>query len=182
MDTLGITGCGYTAPIASHAGYSATLTSTTDSGGFFMETAEMIRSVAIQSAMAEAKLAQSLLHELKGHIGLVDVRTYLDSIDNVLSATGDVTDLAQMTLFARGLQAARSRLVEETSSLHVWLKVAQALDPSAESHVVPGRFVVREEVALDDDALIGSYVRSASTKLLVDRFFGEYVDSSQSRS
>jgi hypothetical protein len=63
-----------------------------------------------------------------------------------------------------------SKLADEAGSLSVWLSTAQVIDPTAESHVIPARFVVAEDVSSDDD-LVDAYIGTVTTQLLVDDFW-----------
>lgn len=171
-DTLGLSSAAsYMAPFAMDDGSSVALEQ--------QLTYEEKRSLYI-AAQTEASNAQSMLRGLSFHLELDEVKAYVDAIYEVLGATSDVTSLNQTQLFTFGLQAARIQLLESTSSLKLWLKVAQVVVPDAEFHRVPERFVKRD-IQDDEEPLVFSET-AIDARSLVGSFLGQDADSPASHA
>ncbi|MCA9618237.1 MAG: hypothetical protein KC731_04430 [Myxococcales bacterium] len=132
-------------------------------------------------AQREARLAIAILTQLRADVALPEVQEYLDTIDSVLDTTPDATSLEHTQSFSLGLHAARLQLLNQASSLRLWLKVADALNPDAVEHRVPHRFVV-----WDEDEHVEEPLRLTRADLrvrrAVARFFGDDGDPAASRS
>lgn len=137
--------------------------------------------LAYQQAQAEAKRALAILREMQDEVGLAEFREYLDAIDRVLEATPDVTSLTQTQRFTLGLQAARLQLLDQTTSLRVWLKLASVLDPATEDFKVPHRFIVWDQNDHEEEPLRFSK-SELRVRQSVARFLGDDGDSSTSRA
>jgi hypothetical protein len=136
---------------------------------------------AYQQAQAEAKRALAILQGMRDEVGLPEFREYLDAIDGVLEATPDVTSLAQTQAFTLGLQAARLQLLDQTTSLRVWLKLASVLDPETEDFKVPHRFIVWDQNDHEEEPFRFSK-SELRARQSVARFLGDDGDSSTSRA
>lgn len=137
--------------------------------------------LAYQQAQAEAKRALAILREMRDEVGLAEFREYLDAIDRVLEATPDVTSLTQTQRFTLGLQAARLQLLDQTTSLRVWLNLASVLDPDTEDFRVPHRFIVWDQNDHEEEPLRFSK-SELRARHSVARFLGDDGDSSTSRA
>lgn len=132
-------------------------------------------------AQHEARVALAILRDLRVDVGLPEVQEYLDAIDKVLAATPDATSLAQTQTFTLGLQGARLQLLNEASSLRLWLKVADLLEPDADDHRVPHRFVQWEQAEYLEEPLRFSK-SDLKVRRTVARFLGGDGDSPASRA
>lgn len=139
------------------------------------------RIATYSRAQHEAKLALALLSDLRSDVGLPEVQEYLDTIDRVLEAAPDATSLEQTQMFTLGLHGARLQLLNEASSLRLWLKVAHILNPDSVEHRVPHRFVAWEQDEHVEEPL--RFTRSdLRARRTVARFFGDDGDPAVSRS
>jgi hypothetical protein len=139
------------------------------------------RIATYDRAQREAKLARAILGALRPDVAMPEVQEYLDAIDRVLEATPNVTSLEETQTLVLGLHGARHQLLNQASSLRLWLKVAHIVNPDALEHRVPLRFVAWEQGEQVEESLRPrrSHLRTRRT---VARFFEDDGDSKASRS
>lgn len=134
-----------------------------------------------QQAKQEMRIAGDLIVALCNRRTVPEVETYMQHVRAHLHAVSE-TDLVGnhfWTAFGDGLRSARIILTSSVTSYPLWLELAQVINPDAAGHLVPARFVVKDDGEQAESVVFDP--SDAKVEELVSQFLGDDGHSTSSR-